>query len=235
MPNVADLERLLIATLEDGVLSKSERQDLAKVAMRCRDDQRRFLQNKAFEMYRTEYLLADSASNEDRLEGLRWLEKTVKALQLLVKPLVKNEAKNLVCFSPGEDCRKAILNACRQAKHSIDICVFTISDNMLSDAILAAQQRGIEVRIITDNDKTDDRGSDIDYLAEQNIAVREDASAYHMHHKFALIDKKVLVNGSFNWTRSASDYNQENIVVLHDANIVKTFVEKFEDLWSRYS
>lgn len=70
--------------------------------------------------------------------------------------------------------------------------------------ILAAYQRKLAVRIVTDNEKELDSGSDIARCRAEGIAVRVDRSSAHMHHKFALFDGQVLINGSYNWTRSAA-------------------------------
>ena len=56
-----------------------------------------------------------------------------------------------------------------------------------------------------------------------------------MHHKFAISDNKLLLNGSYNWTKSASTENNENIAVTNDINLVKSFQKEFERLWKRLS
>ncbi|MCB1610410.1 MAG: hypothetical protein KDI60_01280, partial [Xanthomonadales bacterium] len=55
----------------------------------------------------------------------------------------------------------------------------------------------------------------------------------HMHHKFALFDGRWLLNGSFNWTRSASRANDENLVVTNDPKQLRLFGAQFEGLWER--
>jgi phosphatidylserine/phosphatidylglycerophosphate/cardiolipin synthase-like enzyme len=55
----------------------------------------------------------------------------------------------------------------------------------------------------------------------------------HMHHKFALFDGKRLMSGSFNWTRSASEQNEENLIVTPDQTLVAAFSARFEMLWRR--
>ena len=55
-----------------------------------------------------------------------------------------------------------------------------------------------------------------------------------MHHKFAIADGMFLVTGSYNWTRSAAKYNEENIVVLDNQGLVKAFQEEFEKLWRAF-
>ena len=54
------------------------------------------------------------------------------------------------------------------------ICVFTISDDRLSDAIQRAHRNGLTVRVLSDNDKMDDRGNDIERLAASGVDVRNE-------------------------------------------------------------
>ena len=222
-----DLEAQLRETLEDIKLSSDEKIELRELAPSLSKDERRFLRNKGFALAR-ESIDADASQT---FKVLKWLEQVVKTLDSgAVESVVKSSAH----FSPGDECRRKIIDLCHQAKQSIDICVFTISDDTLSEAIYKAHQRGIKVRIITDNDKSGDLGSDVDDLAAKGVNVRMDQSPNHMHHKFAVFDNAILLNGSFNWTRSASRYNQENIVVSGEVAIVDDFQRKFEALWSLF-
>lgn len=52
-----------------------------------------------------------------------------------------------------------------------------------------------------------------------------------MHHKFAIVDGSLLVNGSFNWTRNAILGNNENVQLVYDTNMVQTYKTEFEKLW----
>jgi len=136
-----------------------------------------------------------------------------------------------IAFSPGSDCKKLILETIREATHKLDVCVFTISDDTISDALKAAFDRGIEVRILTDNLKVSDEGSDIEYLYNSGIDIRIDRSENHMHHKFMVADGLVTITGSYNWTRSAEKYNQENVIWINDAQFSSSFLSEFETLW----
>ena len=189
------------------------------------------MNNRAFDLIRAELRGTGSATPiELSFSLLRWLEQTQKALNGSI-----DCTDPRVYFSPGESCRRAILDAVLAARATIDICVFTISDDRISKAIVKAHQRGVKVRIITDNDKSEDTGSDVDWLAEQGVPVCMDSSPSHMHHKFALIDAKQLINGSFNWTRSATDRNQENIMISSHPKALAAFSTMFETLWQQYS
>ena len=61
--------------------------------------------------------------------------------------------------------------------------------------------------------------------------VRSRPSPFLMHHKFALVDGKRLLAGSFNWTMKAAMGNRENVVVTTDRKIVRAFKEEFQRLW----
>ena len=78
------------------------------------------------------------------------------------------------------------------------------------------------------------RSSRTERLVQDGIAVKDDASKYHMHHKFALVDGKTLVNGSFNWTRQAVLNNRENVVISSNNQLVKAFKQEFEKMWDMY-
>ncbi len=91
-------------------------------------------------------------------------------------------------FSPGEACRHRILGFVDGATSRLDICVFTITDNEIATTIERAHRRRVDIRLITDNDKSNDRGSDVDKLSERGVPVRFDETEAHMHHKFAIAD-----------------------------------------------
>lgn len=231
------IEQHLVASFADFKLSKEEKYSLRAMLETLQDkgEMLSFTRNKAFDIYRAHYLqcqgevLEQQGGIDSVIQGLNWLEKVVKTIDVVRAGLSYAAPKAL--FSPGTECAKQIIDSLHKARASIDICVFTISDNKISEAILSAHEKGRRVRVISDNDKANDRGSDIYHLATQGVPVRLDRSPFHMHHKFALFDRKELLNGSFNWTKSASIKNEENITVLHDASLVDAFGKTFESLW----
>jgi mitochondrial cardiolipin hydrolase len=138
---------------------------------------------------------------------------------------------NRAYFSPGNDCLNAILESINSATHSLKVCVFTISDDRISEALVNAFEKGITVKILTDNEKLFDKGSDIRMLATVGIPLRVDITQNHMHHKFAIIDNEAILTGSYNWTRSAANYNHENVLITHDRDTVLAYCQQFDLLW----
>ena len=122
-----------------------------------------------------------------------------------------------------------------EAQHTLDICVFTITDNRIVRKLAEAHNRGINIRVISDDMKSEDLGSDMERLEQLGISCRYDRSTAHMHHKFALADNDLLLTGSYNWTRSASTENNENIVVSNNTRLVKQFQQEFDQMWKALS
>eukprot|EP01097_Dermamoeba_algensis_P004099 TRINITY_DN2737_c0_g1_i2.p1 TRINITY_DN2737_c0_g1~~TRINITY_DN2737_c0_g1_i2.p1 ORF type:complete len:113 (-),score=34.70 TRINITY_DN2737_c0_g1_i2:122-460(-) len=98
--------------------------------------------------------------------------------------------------------------------------------------------RGVKVRVIADDEKVKDNGSDILEFEKAGIPCKTDkgiVGSIHMHHKFVVIDGNILLNGSFNWTKGACFNNRENIVVTNNPAFVKPFLDEFEKLWNLYN
>jgi len=228
--SVPPLLEQLQRSLEDSRLSDDEKRLLTESLRSARlpEDGLRQLRNQAFDLVRQHLNDVDAA---DPMALVRWLEGVVRALDVSRTPGGSHRAQ--AWFSPGEDCRRAIIGQLRACRQSADICVFTISDDRISDEVLAAHRRGVAVRLITDNDKADDRGSDVGRLDAAGVAVRMDRTEAHMHHKFALFDRRWLLNGSYNWTRSASTDNEENLVLSNDPNLLRQFGQAFDGLWAQ--
>ncbi len=215
---------MLASTLEDRRLSRSERRALREVFADydLDEEERAFVRNRVFAMAR------DVIRSAEAQMVLDWAEDVIK---LLVPGLVRDHSIAEVHFSPGDECRIRIRSLLAHATTSADICVFTITDDELAKPILEAHRRGVAVRIISDNDKAEDRGSDVYRLAQAGVRVRFDLSEHHMHHKFALFDATTVLTGSYNWTRSAAEHNRENLIVTDDPKLVRPYQRNFDELW----
>lgn len=134
-------------------------------------------------------------------------------------------------FSPGDACRSIITSQINSAIQNLRICVFTISDDVITNSIITAHKRGVKVQIITDNDKRSDEGSDIDYIREMGVPIKMDATPNHMHHKFMVVDERALLTGSYNWTRSAALYNHENVLFTTEGGVIRSYLKEFSQLW----
>jgi mitochondrial cardiolipin hydrolase len=221
------LDQTLRASAADFRLDDPEKVELREIGAQLSLEQVRRLRNAAFAIAREQI----QAHPQQSMALLRWLEQVVRTLDLSATVAA---AAHSAYFTPGDACLRKLRELCAAARRALDICVFTLADDRLTETVLQAHRRGVRVRIISDDDKRHDAGSDIAQLAAAGIEIRLDRGPAHMHHKFALFDGRLLANGSFNWTRSASLSNDENLVVSNDAYLVRCFGGQFEALWERY-
>eukprot|EP00930_Biecheleria_cincta_P035513 TRINITY_DN24426_c0_g1_i1.p1 TRINITY_DN24426_c0_g1~~TRINITY_DN24426_c0_g1_i1.p1 ORF type:complete len:286 (+),score=42.91 TRINITY_DN24426_c0_g1_i1:102-959(+) len=140
-----------------------------------------------------------------------------------------------VLFFPDESGThvQRICKLLASSRKRVWLAMFAFSDHALADALLRAHRRGVDVRVILDEEQCHSPGAEGDRLAAGGICVLRESSTARMHHKFAIIDHAVL-SGSFNWTRQASVANCENICLLRESHIVRCFVNEFCGLWQNF-
>ena len=224
---VAHLLERIIGSLDDARLSDEEKRELALILHENppREEDLRRARNFAFDLVRKK------ASDPSLFALLKWLEGVVRVLDNSRTPAA--EIQQSASFSPGSACLEAIRTRLRNTRKHAELCVFTLSDDRISDEVLAAHRRGVAIRLLTDNQKEFDSGSDIGRLRDAGVAVAVDRTEAHMHHKFAIFDGEWLLNGSYNWTRSAGEFNEENLVQSNDPTLLQRFSEQFEQLWEK--
>ncbi|NWR68145.1 PLD6 hydrolase, partial [Bucorvus abyssinicus] len=145
-------------------------------------------------------------------------------------------ARSCPCPLPRADCSfRRLLRRLLSARRSLEICLFAFSSPQLGRAVQILHRRGVRVRVVTDAQYMGLRGSQIGLLRHAGIPVRHDQEEGYMHHKFAIVDRRMLITGSLNWTTQAIQNNRENVLVMEDAEYVKPFLDEFERIWEQYN
>lgn len=123
--------------------------------------------------------------------------------------------------------------------HELSLALLTLTDDDLSNAILAAHRTlGVHFRILVEGNNDCAQGSDITYLHSQGIEVRVDTASGLMHHKI-LIDRDLdetrytVITGSYNWSDAADTRNYENLIVISGPynNIYADYSENYARMW----
>lgn len=132
--------------------------------------------------------------------------------------------------------QSAILEELKQARFSIKVAVAWFTSDPLFEALCRRAEEGLDVQLILSNSINDyDKG---DYYARRLNAsggelFRHGASDFKdggvMHHKFAVIDEKTVITGSFNWTNQGSR-NAENIVIINELKQAQVYLQQFQKL-----
>lgn len=136
-----------------------------------------------------------------------------------------------VLFSPNGSCQQAIVDEISKANKTIDIAMYYLTTRETAQELVKARERDVTIRIFLDQSQEHASYSKSRYLMKRGIDVRFYVGSGLMHNKFAIIDDKVLITGSFNWTATADKENQENLLIMTDKDLIRKYAERFELLW----
>jgi phosphatidylserine/phosphatidylglycerophosphate/cardiolipin synthase-like enzyme len=122
-----------------------------------------------------------------------------------------------------------------RARTSIDVAMFLFTSQTLSDALIAAKGRGVQVRVIMDNYNARHVNLSKNHeLAAGGVQVKlhTTPAGIKFHHKFCVIDGATTLTGSYNWSESADESNYENYATIHDPAIARAYGTEFDSLWT---
>ena len=128
--------------------------------------------------------------------------------------------------------RDTLLALISRARFTIDVAIYSFTDDKLATALIDAHNRGVRARAMMEAGNVNNVGSEALRLAQAGIPVKTDSSSGLFHHKFIVIDGAWVVTGSYNWSAAANDKNYENVVILQCSEIVAIFAKHFDTiLW----
>jgi len=126
------------------------------------------------------------------------------------------------------------------ATHSLEVCVFTLtsyssrSGECLTDVVCRIANQGVSVRVVIDRYQalsTQFSRQAVEQLKSIGVPLRQQSGGNRMHHKFCVVDKRIVCTGSLNWTQKAHRSNQENCVIFHDKHLAASYSEELEIIW----
>lgn len=123
------------------------------------------------------------------------------------------------------------------AKESIDIAAFEFNLTPVAEALIGAHQRGVAIRWITDDEHgleadADDGRGQFKMMAQAGIPIHNDERRALMHHKFLIIDRKIVWTGSTNLTINDNFLNNNNAIVIFSNDLASIYTAQFEDMWA---
>jgi phosphatidylserine/phosphatidylglycerophosphate/cardiolipin synthase-like enzyme len=137
-----------------------------------------------------------------------------------------------VYFSPQGGAAAAIVKEIIAAKTSILVQAYSFRYEPIAEALAAAKRRNVDVQVLLDKDKTlEDKDESVDALLRAGIPTRLDGAHPTAHNKTMIYDGKVVITGSFNFTKRAEKENAENLLVIRD----KTLAEKYAANWKLHA
>ncbi len=137
-------------------------------------------------------------------------------------------------FSPDDGTAAQIINQIRSAEKSVFFMAFSFTSDDIASALIAKAADGVQVAgIFEEGQYHSNRGTEFDNLVNAGLDIHLDGNNRNMHHKAFIIDEEIVIVGSYNFSRSAEERNDENTLVIYNADVAELFLEEFERVFEQ--
>ena len=131
-----------------------------------------------------------------------------------------------------------VIETIRSAKSSIYVQVYKFRSDIIKDELIDAYKHGRIVKVLLDKHETKGPQKHIaNGLHREGIDVRRDSDCQKAHVKVLIIDKKVVLTGSFNLNRREKVDTKrpqlDNLVEIHDVQVARQFLDVFDNHWQK--
>jgi competence ComEA-like helix-hairpin-helix protein len=116
-----------------------------------------------------------------------------------------------------------------KAEKSVNLALFVFTEQPLANILAQRHQKGIEIKALIDPSFAFRYYSEgLDLLG---VALSNKCRGDKLHHKFGLIDDKIVITGSHNWSRAANHQNDEALVIINNPTVAAHFDREFQYLY----
>ena len=139
-----------------------------------------------------------------------------------------------ILFSPDDGVVNELASVLSGAEESIHFLAFSFTSNELGAIIREKAEAGLTIAGVMDQDQiSSNQGTEYDPFKQAELDVRIDGIAGQMHHKVFIVDEKIVVLGSYNFSQSAEERNDENTIIIYNELIAEQFMLEFERVQSQ--
>lgn len=136
-------------------------------------------------------------------------------------------------FSPDDHVLNAVYTLLSKSEESIYFLAFSFTSNELGAIVREKAEAGLDVRGVMDEEQVaSNTGTEYDPFRQAGLDVRIDGIDGQMHHKLFIVDGKIVVLGSYNFSRSAEERNDENIIIVYNENIAEFLLQEFQRVYA---
>jgi phosphatidylserine/phosphatidylglycerophosphate/cardiolipin synthase-like enzyme len=138
-----------------------------------------------------------------------------------------------IYFSPDDGIANRLVELLQNANSSIDFLAYSFTSDDLAAEIRYRFQNGVQVLgVMDDSQVKSNRGSEYDGFIQSGMDVRMDGNKIgFMHDKVIIIDREIVISGSYNFSASAEKINDENLIVIFSPEIAKKYLSEFSKLY----
>ena len=138
-----------------------------------------------------------------------------------------------VYFSPDDGVLGHLISLVEEADKEVRFLAYSFTADRLAETMLQQAQAGVDIRGVFDESQVNSNtGGEFERLKAAGMDVRLANTPNLMHHKVLIIDRQIVAVGSYNFTRSAEVFNDENMLILHDSALAEQFLQVYDALYA---
>jgi phosphatidylserine/phosphatidylglycerophosphate/cardiolipin synthase-like enzyme len=138
-----------------------------------------------------------------------------------------------VLFSAEDKAVSNLIALVNDAKISIRFLAFSFTDYPLAQAMIDRAKAGVDLKGIYETFGSNSPNSELKTFWCAGLPVRQDGNGSFLHDKIIIIDNTIVATGSLNYSSSADDENEENVVIVDNAEIAALYLQEFDKLWNQ--
>jgi phosphatidylserine/phosphatidylglycerophosphate/cardiolipin synthase-like enzyme len=134
-----------------------------------------------------------------------------------------------IYFSPDDHVVNRIIELLRGAQQSIYFLAYSFTTADFGDILLQKARKGLDVSgVMEEQQVKSNKGTEFTPFQQAGLPVYVDGNPGQMHHKVFIIDQKIVITGSYNFSSSAENTNDENVVIFFDPQIAAQYMAEFK-------
>ena len=137
-----------------------------------------------------------------------------------------------ILFAAEDEVASRLVPLIESAQDNIRFMAFSFTHDEMGAAVLARAQAGVSVKGIFETRGSETKYSEMPTLYCAGVPVRQDGNPRTFHHKVFIIDDRIVVTGSFNFSNNANDSNDENVVIVTNVDLAALYLREFERRWA---
>ena len=144
-----------------------------------------------------------------------------------------NGSQIVVVFTSEDPAlEQGIIPIVKSATQSIRFMTFSFTDFPLAEAMIERSKNGVDVSGVFERVGSDTEASELKTLICADVPARRDGNPSFLHHKVIVIDERIVVTGSMNYSTNAEESNDENVLIIDNAEIARLYIQEFGRVWN---
>jgi phosphatidylserine/phosphatidylglycerophosphate/cardiolipin synthase-like enzyme len=152
----------------------------------------------------------------------------------LDQQIVTVDGTRIVVVFTSEDpaLENAIIPIVNSAKESIRFLAFSFTDYPLADAMSQRFKAGVDVKGVFETVGSETDAAELRTLMCRNVPVKQDGNPAFLHDKVIIVDERIVITGSLNFSTNAEESNDENVMIIDNADIARLYMQDFDRVWN---